>query len=276
MSIVLTDPQRRFALHHLMFDRPLSAELAEALQRAVTAGHDNAIHDTGIIEFFCGLYLHFKAELTGHLNGDMPALVQKVFPKHRFGDAGIFPGEVFENAAADGESCDSGVMYSVSYSDELVHLLWTAARLSNAVGKKPSLRDVIAATTLDDDCLTQLRSNGIYLKEGVADFRDVLGIVFHATPHAHESWPRLLTFDLDTGLQPPYTAVIKTPSGGFQPMRHATVKLNGNVVAELLWPDAPVVSVPVNLQPKNVVEFEVDGPKFGSMEITIRGINSAE
>jgi hypothetical protein len=47
MSIVLTDPQRRFALHHLMFDRPLNTELAEALQRAVIAGHDNAIHDTG-------------------------------------------------------------------------------------------------------------------------------------------------------------------------------------------------------------------------------------
>jgi len=178
-----------------MFDRPLSAELNEALLRAVTACHDNAIHSTGSIEFVCGLYLHYKTELTTYLDGDMTALVQKVFPKHRFGSAGMIPGEVFEKAAADDESCDSGVMYSVSYSDELVRLLWTAARLSNAVGKKPSLKDVIAAVTLDDDCLAQLRSNGVYLKEGVADFRDVLNVVFHATPHAPESWPRLLTFE---------------------------------------------------------------------------------
>src|SRR5262249_27348290 len=146
----------------------------------------------------------------------------------------------------------------------------------NAVGKKPSLKDVIAAATLDDGCLAQLRTNGVYLKEGVADFRDVLNVVFHATPHAAESWPRLLTFGLDNGLQPPYTAVVRTPSGGFQPMQHATVKLNGNVVAELSSPDTPVISVPVDLQPQNTIEFEVEGPKFGSMEITIRGTNSAK
>lgn len=190
----------------------------------------------------------------------------------------MFPGEVFEKAAADDGIVRLRSDVLISYSDELVRLLWTAARLSNAVGKKPSLKDVIAAATLDDDCLAQLRSNGVYLKEGVADFRDVLNVVVHATPHAPESWPRLLSFDLDSGLQPPYTAVVKTPSGGFQPMRHATVKLNGNVVAELSWPDTdtPLVSVPVDLQPQNTVEFVVEGPKFGSMETTIRGTNSAK
>lgn len=79
MSIVLTEPQRRFALHHLMFDRPLSAELAEALQRAVTACHDNAIHGTGSVELFFGLYLHYKTELAMYVDGDMTAFVQKVF-----------------------------------------------------------------------------------------------------------------------------------------------------------------------------------------------------
>jgi len=54
-------------------------------------------------------------------------------------------------------------------------------------------------------------------------------------------------------------------------MKTATMKLNGMLVAEVSWPDRPEVVVPVELRSKNTLEFEFDGPEFGSMEVTIRG-----
>ena len=41
----------------------------------------------------------------------MATLVQKFFPKHRFGDAEIILGEMFEKATAEDESCESEVTY---------------------------------------------------------------------------------------------------------------------------------------------------------------------
>jgi len=57
-------------------------------------------------------------------------------------------------------------------------------------------------------------------------------------------------------------------------MKTAAMKPNGRVVSELSWPDRPEVIAPVDLEPKNTVEFEFDGPQFGSLEVTIRGISA--
>jgi len=157
-----------------------------------------------------------------------------------------------------------------------MRLLWTATRLADAVGRKTSLKDVVAAITLDDEWLGQLRQNGITPREKLRDFRDVLNVTFFATLHAHGSGPKRTQFEMDKKIQPPFAASVKTPSGGFAPMKTAAMKLNGKTVAEISWPDYPEVSVPVELQAMNTVEFEFDGPQFGSMEVTIRGVLPSE
>jgi hypothetical protein len=270
-NTILTEHQRKFAHHHLMFDRPLSPEVHEAIQRAALACYENAIKETGLTELFCGLYLQYKDELCSFFEGEILPLVNHVLPKHRFGDEGLVPEKMIRNATSEGNSCDSGVMYSIGFSDELLRVLWVASRLANAVGKKASLKDLIAAVTLEDEWLGELRRNGITLKANLADFRDVLNVVFHMTPHTHESWPRQMRFDLNQGFRPPFTLVVSTPSRGFQPVRTATVKINGDEVAAISWPSKPTVSVTVELQSSNGVEFALDGPQFGSMELTIRG-----
>jgi hypothetical protein len=268
MRIELTKPQRQLAHHVLMFDRPLSSEVAEALQRANLACTENGVASTGLTEFFCGLYLQFREELQTHFSGDVGALVERTFPKHRFGDKGLVPGEVLENLASE---ADSGFMYSVVLSDSLLRLLWTATQLASAVGRKTSLKDVIAAITLDEEWLAELRRSGVSPRSKVRDFSDVLNVVFFVTLHAHGSWPKKMQFDMDDKIQPPFSASVKTPSGGFAAMKTGTMKLNGRLVAELSWPERSEVVAPVELQPTNTVEFEFDGPQFGSMEVTIRG-----
>jgi hypothetical protein len=264
----LTDRQRQLAHHVLLFDRPLSYEVAEALRRATLACAENRVSSSGVIEFFCGLYLQFEQELQSHFEGNMIGLVERTFPKHRFGEKGLVPEKVLENAASDD---DSSFSYSVALSDELIRLLWTATRLADAVGRRTSLKDVIAATTLDNAWLDQLRLNGIGPRQRLRDFRDVLNVVYFVTLHAHGKWPKSIEFDLDDRIQPPFTASLKTPSGGFGAMKTGAMKLNGRQIAEISWPDHPEASVEVELKLKNKVEFEFEGPQFGSMEVTIRG-----
>jgi hypothetical protein len=156
MPIGLTKPQRQLAHHVLLFDRPLSAEVAEALQRATLACAENGVTSTGLIEFFCGLHLQFKEELETHFDGDVAALLKRIFPKHRYGDKGLVTEKVLENAATDE---DSSFGYSVVLSDSLIRLLWTATRLADAVGRKTSLKDLIAAITLDDEWAGELQQN---------------------------------------------------------------------------------------------------------------------
>jgi hypothetical protein len=269
MPIRLTDRQRNFAQHVLLFDRPLAHEVAEALQRATLACVENSVTSTGLPEFFCGLYLQFKEELHVHFDGEVATLVERTFPKHRFGDKGLVTEKVLENAASDE---DSSFGYSIVLSDDLIRLLRTATRLADAVGRRTSLKDIIAAITLEDEWLGELRRKGITPRKKLRDFRDVLNVIFFATLHAHGSWPKHMQFDMDDKMQPPFAALMKTPSGGFAAMRTATMKLNGNTVAEISWPDCSEVSVPVELQHKNTVEFEFDGPQFGSVEVAIRGV----
>jgi hypothetical protein len=270
MPTPLTDQQRKLAHHVLLFDRPLAHEVAEALQRTTLACAENKVVSTGILPFFCGLYLQFGQELQSHFEGNAVALLERTFPKHRFGDKGLVTEKVLENAASD---IDSSFGYSVVLSDDLIRLLWAATRLADAVGRRTSLKDVIASITLENAWLEELRRNGILPVRKLHDFKDVLNVIFFVTVHAHGSWPKKMEFDLDGKIHQPFTASVKTPSGGFGAMKTASMKLNGKRIAELSWPDRSEVNVPVELQPKNTVEFEYDGPQFGSMEATIWGVS---
>ena len=69
-------------------------------------------------------------------------------PKHRFGNQGRVPHAMLEQMASEGALYDSGVQYPLDYNDGLLRLLRLAARLANAVGKKASIRDIVAAVTL--------------------------------------------------------------------------------------------------------------------------------
>jgi len=64
---------------------------------------------------------------------------------------------------------------------------------------------------------------------------------------------------------------LKLHQEGFQPVRTARIKLNGNKVAEIVWPAIAIVNAAVELDASNSIELELDGPAFGSVEFTIRG-----
>ena len=88
-------------------------------------------------------------------------------------------------------------------------------------------------------------------------------MVFHATTHMNVSWPRRLEFQHDGMVKPPFELEVKTPSGGFQPVRTARIKLNGNQVAEIARPATAHVKAAVELKASNAIELELDGPAFG-------------
>ena len=54
-------------------------------------------------------------------------------------------------------------------------------------------------------------------------------------------------------------------------MRTGRIKLNGNTVAEIAWPATAIVNAAVELKASNLMDLELDGPAFGSIEFTIRG-----
>jgi hypothetical protein len=163
--------------------------------------------------------------------------------------------------------------FSLNLSDELLRLLWQSSKLANAVGKKASLMDVVAAVALDANWTEELLRSGLRSRRFVADFdRDVRTIVFYATPHTTEGWPKEMDFECEGSLQPPFTLELSTPSGPFQPVRSARVKLNERTVATIEWPEKPTISVVVELRTLNKITFELDGPShFASIEVTVRG-----
>jgi hypothetical protein len=135
-----------------------------------------------------------------------------------------------------------------------------------------SVKDVVAALALDRDWANELSRTGIVPSRIVPNFdREVRTIVFYASPHTAEGWPREMEFEHDGHLQPPFTLEISTPSGKFQPVHSAKVKLNDIEVASVAWPENPTASVGVELRNLNKIEFELDGPMFGSVDVTIRG-----
>lgn len=143
---------------------------------------------------------------------------------------------------------------------------------ANAVGKRASLKDALAALGQDMDWTSQLSRHGMTLAHKVANFdSDVGTVVFHATTHMNAAWPRRSEFQHEGTVKPPFRLEVKTPSGGFQPVRTARIKLNGNKVAEIAWPATAIVNAAVELKASNWIELELDGPVFGSIEFTIRG-----
>ena len=270
MEPPLTAYQRQLAEHRIMFDHPLASDLEEALRRALLACAENGKKEIGLIEFFCGLYLHYRKELSDHFSGDFDAVLTRSFPKHRYGVEGLVPDAFLEKAATDDDS--GGFFYSVKHSDEVLRLLWLAMALANAVGKKASLKDALAALGQDMGWTNQLSRHGLTLAHKVANFdSDVGTVVFHATAHMNAAWPRRLEFQHDGTVKPPFTLEVKTPSGGFQPVRTACIKLNANKVADIAWPATAIVNATVELKPSNSIDLELDGPAFGSIEFTIRG-----
>ena len=270
MEPPLTAYQRNLAEHRIMFDHPLASDLEEALRRTSLACAENGKKETGLIEFFCGLYLHCRKGVSDHFNGDFDAVLTRTFPKHRYGVEGLVPDAILEKAAGDDES--GGFSYPVKHSDEVLRLLWLAMALANAVGKRASLKDTLAALGQDMGWTSQLSHHGLTLAHKVANFDSDIGtVVFHVTTHMNAAWPRRLEFQHDGGLKPPFELEVKTPSGGFQPVRTARIKLNGNQVAEIAWPVTANVKAAVELKASNAIELELDGPVFGSIEYTIRG-----
>jgi hypothetical protein len=271
MEPPLTAYQRQSAEHHITFDRPLSHDLDEALHRTSLACAENDKKEAGLIELFSGLYLHYRKEIADHFNGDFHAVLTQTFPRHRYGVEGLIPDAMLEKAATDDES--GGFFYSVKRSDDVLRLLWLAMALANAVGKRASLKDALAALTQNRRWTSELLQHGLALAHKVANFdSDVGTVVFHATTHMNAAWPRRLEFQHDGTVKPPFALEVKTPSGGFQPVRMARLKLNGNEVAEITWPAAAIANAAVELNASNSVELELDGPAFGSIEFTIRGI----
>ena len=67
---------------------------------------------------------------------------------------------MLDQMASDGESCASSG-FSLNYSDDLHRVLWLSARLANAVGKKASVKDAVAALLLELDWVEELARSGI-------------------------------------------------------------------------------------------------------------------
>jgi hypothetical protein len=270
----LTNYQRQLAEHRIMFDHLLAPDLEEAVRRTSLACAENGKKETDLIELFCGLFLHFRREVSDHFSGDFDAVLNRTFPNHRYGVQGLVPDALLEKITTDDES--GGIFYSVKHSDEVLRLLWVATALANAVGKKASLKDVLAALTQGRHWTNELSRHGLELTHDVANFDSDIGtVVFHSDTHMNAAWPRRLDFQHDGTLRPPFTLEVRTPSGGFQPVSAAHIKLNGEKVVDIAWPTTPIVSVAVELNSSNTVELDLDGPTFGSIEFTIRGTSGA-
>jgi hypothetical protein len=279
MKIPLNTFQRKFAMHRLTFGQILrndllSPEIAESLRRASLACMENQKTETGIVDFVCGLYLQYREQMATYFMRDFDAVVTRTFPIHRFGPEGHFPKIILDQMASGAQSSDAGsaFSYSFNYEDELLRLLWLSAKLANAVGKKASLMDVVAALGLDRDWMNELEQRGLTPRRDVADFDKEVGtIVFHISTCMGTGWPREMDFERGEILQPPFQLEVSTPSGPFPPVRSARVKLNEIEVASIVWPEKQTTSISVELRSSNKIEFELDGSAFGGIEVTVRG-----
>jgi hypothetical protein len=272
MKVHLNDFQRSYAQNRIAFIHDLlSQELGESLRRTALACAENQKKQAGIIDVICGLYLQDRDEMNRHFRGDFESFVSRDFPIPRFGREGLVPKVMLNQAASESGEADA-FGYSLNYSDDVIRLLWLGERLANAEGKRATLKDMIAAIALDRESTEELSRYGLTSGRALADFdKEVRTIIFHTTPHMGEGWPRELDFEIDKEIQPPYSLEASTPSGGFQPVRLARVKLNGSEVADVSWPEKPTASAEVVLQTSNKIEIELDGPMFGSIELIVRG-----
>ncbi len=271
MKVPLNDFQRSYAQSRVAFVRNfLSQELGESLRRTALACAENRKKQAGIMDVICGLYLQDPDEMKRHFEGDFDSVVSRNFPAHRFGQEGLVPQATLNEAATESGGAFG---YSFDFSDGVLQLLWLSERLANAVGKRGTLKDFIAAIALDRESTDELSRCGLTSGRALADFdEEVRTIIFYATPFTDQGWPKEFKFEIEKELQPPFRLEATTPSGSFQPVRFARVELNGNEVADVSWPEKPTAAVEVVLQTKNKIKIDLDGPMFGSVELTVKGI----
>jgi hypothetical protein len=233
MKVPLNDFQRSYAQSRIAFIRDfLSQELGESLRRTALACAENQKKQAGITDVICGLYLQDKDEMKRHFRGDFESFVTRNFPIHRFGREGLVPKVMLNQAASESGEADA-FGYSLNYSDDVIRLLWLGERLANAVGKRATLKDMIAAIALDREATDELSRCGLRSGRALADFdEEVRTIIFHATPFTDEDWPKELEFEIEKELRPPFRLEASTPSGSFQPVRFARVELNGSEVKQ--------------------------------------------
>lgn len=273
MKKSLSQFQRGYGHHRLTFVADLlSLELTEALRRTSLACAENRKKRAGIVELVCGLYLQDRDEIVKHFQGDLATVVGRIFPIHRFGREGLFGKQMLDALASDSDE-HAAFGYPLDYEDDVLRLLWLSARLAGAVGKSTSMKDAIAAISLDPEWIEKLARGGLTLNGQLPDFdQEIKTIIFYATPHTGEGWPKELDFQFNKEFDPPYKLAVVTPSGPFQPVRSARVKLNGAPLAIVEWPDRPKTVVEVELRNSNKIEVEMEGPQFGSLELIVRGV----
>jgi len=184
------------------------------------------------------------------------------------------PKTMLDQMKSHGEGAETMAGFPLKYTDALLRLIWSSVKLANAVGKDASLMDVVAALSLEQEWTDELYQNGLTFGRTVADFtRDVGTVIFFAPVHTGEGWPRKMEFD-QGAFQPPFTLEVATPSGPFRPVNSARVKLNENEFTSVEWPTKPQSTIGVELRDVNKIEFDLDGPPFGSVVVTVRGIPS--
>jgi len=265
--------QRNFAQFRTTFGTELfSKQLAGALfEAAMTSGY-NQKSETGIIELLCMMYLDAPNEVARHISGDFGKVVRQIFPALPRRQASGGAISFYNQQMPEGGSTASEFGCLVNYSDELLRLLWLSARLAGAIGKKASYMDVIAGVSLENCWMEELARVGLSLRESVADFdAEVRSVVFCASPHSREDRSTSEEFEFEASLQPPYSLQVTTPSGPFLPVHSAKIALNGQELTSVSWPGNPTSKIEVRLQAKNKIRVELNGPRFGSVQLTIRG-----
>jgi hypothetical protein len=151
VKLHLSDQQRNFALHRIMFDDLLSHEVAECLRRASLAW-----------------YWIFSARCTSKTRRNLANTsgetsrpwLRKISRSIVTVVRAYFPQSMLEAAASDNDESGGGYGYLIRCTDEFVRLIWLATRLSNAVGKKTSVKDMVAAFTSERGSLRELARKG--------------------------------------------------------------------------------------------------------------------
>src|SRR5580704_16907388 len=124
MKTNLNSSQRGYAKHRLLFiDDLLSLELAESLRRTCLACAENKKKQAGIVDVVCGLYLQDTEEMARYFKGDLPFVVGRIFPTHRFGRKGLFPKAMLDQLESESVEAEN-IGFSLDYGDDVLRLLW--------------------------------------------------------------------------------------------------------------------------------------------------------
>jgi hypothetical protein len=270
MVTKLTEAQRSVAWERI-HEEFLSKEMGEVWWRASLATAENKREATGIPELFCAMYLQFGDEFARYWSGDLETFLHQVFPKHRRGHLGMVPEQELARYDSDDISCETGVGWQIKLSDELIGMLWEAARLARCIGKTTSMMDVIAALSSRDQLPLSIREAGIAARVSVGSLEsEIGGIIFSSVFHASPEWKSQQQFELGGDYEPPFTLEVLNPHSRFRPARGGQVHLNGEVVAELSETIAHL-EVNVKLLPTNLLAVVLPQSRFSGVRVIVRG-----